>query len=115
MGEYGDKPGLRRALAHPDLLWLLTGLLAKAQHSGSEEQTGVQSCQKVTLVTQRWLLTQEKSLKWRGEETIHLLGKILTSLIWLRGQKENTAPSLIQTNAISLVRNTCGSVGLCSK
>lgn len=41
--------------------------------------------------------TGKKSLKWRAEETIHLLGKIL---IWLRGQKENTAPSLIQTNAI---------------
>lgn len=37
--------------------------------------------------------TGKKSLKWRAEETIHLLGKIL---IWLRGQKENTAPSLIQ-------------------
>lgn len=46
-----NKHILKRALTCHNLLWLLTGLLAKAQQMDSEEQTGGQRCQKATLVT----------------------------------------------------------------
>ena len=48
-------------------------------------------------------------MKWRGEETITIPGED-PILIWLRGQRENTAACLTQTNAVSHVKNTGVSV-----
>ena len=46
-----NKHRLKRASTCHDLHWLLIRLVAKAQQTDSEEQTGGESCQKAALVT----------------------------------------------------------------
>lgn len=52
---------LKRVLTCHDLLWLLKRLVAKAQQTDSEEQTGGESCQKATLVTKVVINKGEKA------------------------------------------------------